>query len=214
MADGKGISSIEQLRTFVMSGEVVGNASLSRTSVSTHTSTQTGGYQPSTTTRVSLHSSEQLRIFVRQESGKEFEASFDDPGFGVREGHKVSVVFAGDESGGYPAALVNHSTDHRKVFQDVVTESVVRKPNQLIGCAALVAFPIVTYVGLALVSMSTGLFWDDVYQRPSGMMFFLTFIAFLAAIGLLVKRNSSHKTLIKAVLDAVKAQLKAEAARH
>ncbi len=197
-----------------MSGEVVGNASLSRTSVSTHTSTQTGGYQPSTTTRVSLHSSEQLRIFVRQENGKEFEASFDEPGFGVREGHKVSVVFAGDKSVGYPAGLVNHSTDNSKAFQDVVAETVVQKPNQLIGCAALVAFPIFAYVGLALLSMSTGLFWDDVYQRPSGMMFFLTFIAFLAAVGLLAKRNRSHKALIKAVLDAVNAKMKSEATRN
>lgn len=65
-----------------------------------------------------------------------------------------------------------------------------------------------TYVGLTLVAMSTGLFWDDVYQRPSGMLFFLTFVAFLAAIGLLVKRNSSHKALIRAVLDAVKSQMK------
>lgn len=204
----KGITSIDQLRTFVKSGQVVGNSSLSRTSVSTHTSTQTGGYQPATTTSVAVSSTEQLRIFVRQDSGKEFEASFEEPGFGVREGHQVSVVFAGDADGGYPAGLVNHSTDQNKVFHDVVAETVVRKPNQLMGCAALIAFPIVTYVGLTLVAMSTGLFWDDVYQRPSGMLFFLTFVAFLAAIGLLVKRNSSHKALIRAVLDAVKSQMK------
>ena len=117
------IANIEELYVFAKTGTVVGQQQ--STVINTTTTTSGGGgylhqgtgYVNAPTTTVSTSSSEKLRLFFRDDNGKEIEAEFSDTPFGVREGHRVSVVYAGPTvlKSGYPVALINHSTGNDKI---------------------------------------------------------------------------------------------------
>lgn len=123
--------TLEQLQASVRSGTVVGSQQWTETSFSSTTSTSGGGGHihngsgyvsaPQSSTTVRSRAIEFLRVFVREDDGTEFEATFSELGFGVRDGHRVSVVFAAfpDDSGALdprPMALVNHSTRKHKML--------------------------------------------------------------------------------------------------
>lgn len=141
MADADKIRTIEQLHMFTKVGTVAeGQSWLEKTVRSTTTS---GG------TTISSSTAEKLRLFVRGDDGEEFEVMFSDPGFGVREGHRVSVVCGKNqaETLGYAMALANHSTGQAKVFAERI-RSIVDGVGDLRGCL-LLASPVFILIFLA-----------------------------------------------------------------
>lgn len=157
MANVGKVAAVEDIYSFTRTGIVQDSHSRMDTSVSTTTS-HTGGYNSRATTNTSVSSTEMLRIFVRQDGDKgEFEAEFADPAFGVREGHHVTVVYAGDQASqaGYPMALVNHSTERHQIFAKR-TEWIINRTNQWMGCLTLIGLPLI--VALLFMAMTPDLF--------------------------------------------------------
>lgn len=122
------IRSLAELDIFTMTGTVVGQQGRTSTHLSSETTTTGGGgylhqgsgfiSAPTTRTSVSSSSTHHQRLFARKDDGDEFDVEFPDINFGVREGHRVSVVCAGPKSTGrgHPMALVNHTTGNHQVF--------------------------------------------------------------------------------------------------
>ena len=195
MANVGTIESIEQIYSFVRTGTVQDGHSRMDTSVSTTTS-HGGGYNARATTNTSVSSTEMLRIFVREDDGgKEFEAEFADPDFGVREGHRVTVVYAGDRASkaGYPMGLVNHSTGRSQVFAKRA-EWIVKRTHQGLGCGLLVGVPAVAAILHGTSNTDTlGLF---------------VLIAFLAVAGWLFARKRRNDALAQAVVEAVRGRVR------
>lgn len=151
MADAGRIETIDQLCLFTKVGTIAGSQNWSETTFrSTTTSNGGGNFSPaSTSTTTSSSTAEQLRLFVRSDNGDEFEAKFSEPGFGVREGHRVSIVYAGSqaEQSGYAMALANHSTSQSKVFAER-SRLIVDGVGQVRGCLLLIS-PIFILIFLA-----------------------------------------------------------------
>lgn len=118
------IGNVGQLYTFAHTGIVVGNATWSETRVSSTTSgggghlNQGTGYVAAPTTYVSSSSTEVSRFFLRKADGDETEISLKGADFGVRDGHLVTVAFAGDHKSklGWPMSLYNHNTRSRETL--------------------------------------------------------------------------------------------------
>jgi hypothetical protein len=187
MNDVKTIKSIDQLYVFAKTGKVVGNQNWAETSISSSTTTSGGGGHVhmgtgyiapiSSSTTTSSTSTEQLRLFVQDDDGgEEFEARFSNPGFGVREGHRVTIVYAGNLSSqaGYPMTLVNHSTGNERVFKNQA-DLIVNRLGAGIGCALLAGVPIGGMIlggtnssalaaALALIT-GTWLFWKHIEKN-------------------------------------------------
>lgn len=123
--------TLEELQTSVRTGTVVDSNLWSETRFTSTTQTSGGGGHihggtgyvaaPQSTTTVNSHAVENLRLFVREDDGTEFDASFSELGFGARNGHRVSVIFAAfpNDQGALapqPMALVNHSTQKHKML--------------------------------------------------------------------------------------------------
>ena len=144
------IKTIDQLHTYVRSGVVVGIQSRTVTQTRTETSGgggflhQGSGYIAAPTTTVSSSTMEKLRMHLRSDDGPEFEVEVENLGFGVREGHRVTVVYAGDEMsrGAYPMAIVNHSTRERAVLKERL-DLLVKGLNAGLGCLLLILAPLV-----------------------------------------------------------------------
>lgn len=138
------ISEIEQLDLFTRTGVVVGHQNWAETSVSTSTSGGGGmvyngtGHIGATTTTVSSRTAEKLRVFIRDDDGAEIEVNFTDPGFGVREGHRVTFVFAKhrDEELGHAMGVVNHSTQVSAVLGNRINW-ITPEMSSAIGCGLL-----------------------------------------------------------------------------
>ncbi|MBX3564624.1 MAG: hypothetical protein KF730_08625 [Sphingomonas sp.] len=122
------IRSFDELDIFTMTGTVVGQQGRTSTHLSAETTTHGGGgylhqgsgfiSAPTTTTSVSSSSTHHQRLFARKDDGDEFDVEFPDVNFGIREGHRVSVVCAGPKrtGRGHPMALINHTTGNQQVF--------------------------------------------------------------------------------------------------
>jgi len=122
------IRSQAELNIFTMTGTVVGQQGRTSTHLSSETTTTGGGgylhqgsgfiSAPTTRTSVSSSSTHHQRLFARKDDGDEFDVEFPDVQFGIREGHRVSVVCAGPKSTGrgHPMALVNHTTGNHQMF--------------------------------------------------------------------------------------------------
>lgn len=177
MADVGTIQSIDQLYLFTKVGTIVGNQNWSETSISTTTTTSGGGgymhqgsgfiSPSSSSTTTSSSTTEQLRLFIREDDGDEFEAKFSEPGFGVREGHRVTVVYAGDQASqrGYPMALANHSTNQSKVFAQRANW-IIKQIGQTMGCAAVGAFLVLAIV----LGMAAGVVGVIIAAAPLGFL--------------------------------------------
>jgi len=212
MTDVGKIASLDQLYVFERSGFV---AALQHWVETNTTVTTTGGSGtvvngtgnisgPSTTTHTS--STEMVRIFVREDDGGEFEASLPDLGFGVREGHRVSIVHAGDQASrrGYPIAVVNHTTGKSKVLASRVSWL---SPAPL-GCLWFVGI----FIGTMMVSM--GLASPLVYlTHPlsallAGVFGVLAYFGWpFAAIGAFVAINRKRKRLRQGILTRLEQEV-------
>lgn len=122
------IRSFAELDIFTMTGTVVGQQGRTSTHLSSETTTHGGGgylhqgsgyiSAPTTRTSVSSSSTHHQRLFARKDDGDEFDVEFSDVQFGIREGHRVSVICAGPKrtGRGHPMALVNHTTGNHQTF--------------------------------------------------------------------------------------------------
>ena len=122
------IRNFADLETFRLTGTIVGHQGRTSTRQSVETTTQGGsGYlhqgsgfisAPTTHTTISSSSTHHQRIFAQQDDGNEFDVEFPDVKFGIREGHRVSVICAGPKSTGrgHPMALINHTTGNYQTF--------------------------------------------------------------------------------------------------
>lgn len=126
------IRDFAELDIFTRSGTVVGQQGRTSTELSSETTTTGGGgylhygsgyiSAPTTRTTVSSSSTHHQRLFARTDEGEEFDVEFPDVNFGIREGHRVSVVCAGPKrtGRGHPMALVNHTTGNQQLFPERV----------------------------------------------------------------------------------------------
>lgn len=127
------ILSIEDLRTVTKGGVIVSCRAWSETHVSGGSAQKTSHLGPQggsvTMPGVSITSttSDKIHLFIRQEDGREFDQTFVNAGVGVREGHRVSIIYVPDEDG-EPLALVNHDTGKSRIYEGRVPR-LLRAPS-------------------------------------------------------------------------------------
>jgi hypothetical protein len=70
-------------------------------------------------TNLSSSASEEMRLFIQEDDGREFKARATNPDFGVRDGHRASVVYVGSsqDHARTPVGLINHSTGNSRLFE-------------------------------------------------------------------------------------------------
>ncbi len=157
MMAGK-ILSIDDLQTVTKTGVIMRCREWSETEVHGGSAQKTSHIGPEggsvTMPGVSISSTvrNRLHIFVRPDSGPEFDQTFVNPGVGVREGHTVSIVYVPNE-GGEPVALVNHDTGKSRVFESRVLSLLGAPP----------ASPLVAMIGplymIALIPLHLSTYW-------------------------------------------------------
>lgn len=200
MSNDTKIANVDDLHVFAKTGTVVGQQQ--STVINTTTTTSGGGgylhqgtgHVQAPTTTVSTSSSEKLRIFFRDDNGKEIEAEFSDTPFGVREEHRVSVVYAGPAAlkSGYPVALVNHSTGNDKIFLQVV-DLLLPKLSGCLALGLILGTPIAFLILGALI-----------FEGGMAGFFILGMIAGFVPV---IMKLSRRKTLMNAVVDRIKAKV-------
>lgn len=161
------IRSFAELDIFTMSGTVVGQQGRTSTHLSSETTTHGGGgylhqgsgfiSAPMTRTSVSSSSTHHQRLFARKDDGDEFDVEFPDVQFGIREGHRVSVVCAGPKSTGrgHPMALVNHTTGNHQLFPARVNW-ILSNRIKLYAISAGAALLILAVIALSVSGSVTG----------------------------------------------------------
>jgi len=139
------IKNIGDLELFDYTGAVLDQQNWTETTTTTTTSgggghvNQGTGYVSSPTTSTSTYSSEKLRMFLRLDSGKEKEITLNNPGFGVRPGHRVSVIYAKNraDTHGQGVAAYDHSTQATKIYESAIRD-VTANISFPIGCLMLI----------------------------------------------------------------------------
>lgn len=207
------ITSLDQLHIFEKSGTI---AALQHWVETNTTVTTTGGSGtvvngngnisgPSTTTHTS--STEMVRMFVREDGGTEFDVSLPDLGFGVREGHRVSFIYAGDQASrrGYPVAVVNHTTRKSEVLKSRVSWIC----HDALGCAW---FGLTFFGAMVLsVSLAEALIYaiHPLNALLAGVVGTLTWVGGpIVAITALASFNKKRKRLHQAILTRLEQEVK------
>lgn len=161
------IRSFAELNIFTMTGTVVGQQGRTSTHLSAETTTHGGGgylhqgsgymAAPTTRTSVSSSSTHHQRLFARKDGGEEFDVEFPDVHFGVREGHRVSVVCAGPKSmgRGHPMALINHATGNHQMFPSRVNW-ILSNRIKLYAVGAGAVLPILSFIAFSLTGRASG----------------------------------------------------------
>lgn len=194
------IREIDELDMFVRTGTVAGHQQSVHASTTVTTSGGGGylhqgtGYVHAPTTTASTTSEEKLQIFIHQDNGREIEVSFWDAPFGVREGHRVSVIYAGPKAlnKGCAVALINHSTGKSELFMRRL-DSILPKLSGGLALALILGTPVLFLIlGVMLFGNGAGL-------GGLGMI-----VGFAVVIAKLSKR----KNLANAVAPAIRAKIK------
>lgn len=156
------IIDINSLYTQTRTGTVIDSQNWAENNHSTtsmaHAKTHALHHAMTLATRVESKASEELRIFIKETSGHEFEARFSNPGFGVRTGHKVSIICGGDQKTRhtYDMVLVNHTTQSYKIFPERIAR-LVPDINRALMTALLVSLPLLMMILSTLITGSGGL---------------------------------------------------------
>lgn len=132
MAKQHTIRDIDDLEFRTRSGEVVGSQNWSETKLHGTSSGGSGYVGPQgghvAAPSVSVYSTtkEQLRLFIRGEDGKEFDIQMHNLPFGVREGHRVAIVYAKNVAGTSwtGVGFANRSTERHVAFDGLVDDFV------------------------------------------------------------------------------------------
>jgi hypothetical protein len=162
------INSLDQLDVFTRTGIVRETQDRTRISTTTTTTASGGGGHVHggqgridpihVTTETTARSQHSVHLFILEKDGDELHLELPDPGFGVRGGHAVTVVFAGARNSGrgHAMALVNHSTNKTRVYQERGIWLVRRPPRPLMW-AMVAAFPLISMVAFTLITGTGGL---------------------------------------------------------
>ncbi len=161
------IRSFAELDIFTTTGTVVGQQGRTSTHLAAEMTTQGGGgylhqgsgymAAPTTRTSVSSSSTHHQRLFAQKDNGEEFDVEFPDVRFGIREGHRVSIVCAGPKSTGrgHPMALVNHTTGNHQVFPARVNW-ILSNRIKLYAIAAGAVVVVLAFIANALTGRISG----------------------------------------------------------
>lgn len=161
------IRRFAELNIFTMTGTVVGQQGRTSTHLSAETTTHGGGgylhqgsgymAAPTTRTSVSSSSTHHQRLFARKDDGEEFDVEFPDVRFGIREGHRVSVVCAGPKSTGrgHPIALINHTTGNHQMFPSRVNW-ILSNRIKLYAIGAGAVLLILSIIAFSLTGRASG----------------------------------------------------------
>lgn len=175
------IRSFAELDIFTTTGTVVGQQGRTSTHLSAETTTHGGGgylhqgsgymSAPTTRTSVSSSSTHHQRLFARKDDGEEFDVEFPDVNFGIREGHRVSVVCAGPKrtGRGHPMALVNHTTGNHQVFPARVNW-ILSNRIKLYAVAAGAVVVVLAFIANALTGRITGGIMPFVFLLGCGIV--------------------------------------------
>ena len=198
------VSSANDLYVFTRSGQVVDCQTSHRTHVSG------GGDHHGV--RINSSTTEQLRLFLREADGGEVEVQFDSPGLGVRQGNRVSVVYAGHRQtrSGYPVGMVNHDTGRWMVSQAQI-QRVPAYVNLLWGCLLV---PVAMFAG-AMAGIAVGLLLGTLSGvsgealRSWSLAGFVLgpVLALVASLILLASIGSRNARRTRWVVDAVNAEI-------
>lgn len=192
----------EELYVFTKTGTVVGNQVWSQTSISSTSGGggghlhQGSGYVSAPTISLSSSSTEKLRIFVREDDGTEFEEEFNGLGFGFRDGHRVTVLYAGDQQSqrGYTAGVINHSTSNQRLFQSSV-ERILPQKNGFVGFLKLAVLAATLLPVIALSAIF------DTFGQMLGLALFVF------AIYILFGRPNTRDLIGKEVANRLSAEM-------
>jgi hypothetical protein len=203
------VRSIGELDTFTRTGTVIDQQSRVETTVRT---TTTGGStllmdgvgtRSAPTTSIASSSIEFIRLFLRDEQGAEFDVEIENPGFGIRPGHVVTILYAGNRRSQkyHPMAVANRTTNQCAVLHNRIEWLLIRRSTTL-GCVALVVIPF-------LAMVVGGIFLDLLLgQDPRGHMGGrtslggLAFLVVVCALGLGWRRKERLKSEINAALQS------------
>jgi len=182
MAAAKRIEALDEAVVVIRTGTVGGILNWSRSHVNAHTTSRSdaGTGHVHHETNVSSSASEEMRLFIQEDDGREFEARATNPGFGVRDGHRVSVVYVGSsqDQGRTPVGLINHSTGNSRLFEGDVKRQVGGPTNllfMLLMFAAIIAGPVIVWKvwsSIAVAARPEGL-------RPDAGELFIRFMGSL-----------------------------------
>lgn len=152
------------------------------------------------TTDVETKTRHKTRLFIVEQDGTEIDLDLPDPGFGVRVGHALTVVLAGDKASerGHPMALVNLNTGNSRVFGERARWIVKPIPWWQVVVAAIV----VPFVCMFIATVVTGTGGAE----PAGIG-----LAIVAVFAFYL--YSQRASLLKAVVDQVTDRAAREAAR-
>ena len=188
------IVSIEDLTSVTRTGVVVKVREWSETHVSGGSAKQTTHIGPEggtvTTPGVSVTSRvhDRLHVFVREDGGREFDQTFINPGVGLREGHRISILYVPDEHG-EPLALINHDTDKSRIYEGRVSRLLSPPPAPLNKL-------IMKIYMLALIPLHIATYWwgftgklnhlDGIFGRPGAFFEWTLLNAFLFALTFII----------------------------
>lgn len=155
---------------------------------------------------------DRLHVFVRDELGREFDQTFINPGVGVREGHRISIVYVPDENG-EPLALVNHDTGKSSVYEGRVKGLLGAPP------APVIAKFMQVYM-LALLPLHMATYWlgftgklnhlESVFGRGGGFIEWI--LVNLILIGVMFAAPMFAPGVAPGLKDAVIDRVRAEVA--
>ena len=193
------VTNIDELNMFVRTGTVIDHQQSVHSSTTVTTSGgggflhQGSGYVHAPTTTTSTSSEEKLRIFLRRDDGTETEVEFWDAPFGVREGHRVSVVYAGPKAAnkGVAVALINHSTDNDELFLHRL-DSMLPKMSGCLALSLILGTPVLFVLLGALVFGSAA---------GVGML------GLIAGFAIVITKLSKRKNLANAVATEIRAKV-------
>lgn len=218
------ISALEELVIEVRTGLVVGNQNWSQANVNVHTTTHhdaATGHGRSDT-NVSSTSTEQLRLFVRDDNGSEFEIRAHNVGFGFMEGHRVSAVYLASTHDSRRSdadnlvGLINHSTSKHSLFNNSVRNRIsgpVNLMQTLIALAAIVAGPIVVFkLWSALAPEYDDIFWKGIGSAAIGVFGALFLISRVSAM--LEPKGPKEPSLEEAVFERLRSTIAASIERE
>ncbi len=205
------IGSLRELYAFTRNGEVLDVKSRTETTISATTTNGStllidgvGTTSPATTT-VRTSSVEVTRMFLRDDTGQEFQVELEDIGFGIRQGHRVVILYGGNiaTQSGYPMAVANLTTNQSTVLPHRV-EWLLRRRSTSLGCAALAIVPFLTmlFASVLIAAVQGG---DPRQQMSSATLF--GGVALLAVGALLLLGRQRTEKLKKDIISALDVRL-------
>ena len=212
------IRNVEELHSFSRSGTVIDREI--RTETSFHATTTGGssllidgvGTVSPPTTSVSSSTSEIVRMFLRDDSGDEFDVELEDAGMGFRTGHRVIILYAGDKRSGLgrPMAVANLTTDQTAVLPHRVEELIHRRSATL-GCLALAVIP---FFSMLLGNVLATILLGETPRGHIGTGLLFGFLALLLVGFRLLRGRQRNERLKHDIIEVLHNHLNREAARR